>query len=116
MLLTVKILGCKLSFGDVRHSEMLIALLMCFPNVETLHIQVSETPFQHVLLFCSLGLLLANILHTWLSLVKDYVAPIRDTDTPYCFISNMLLPLVSLKKMLLPDYRSIYLLIFHPNH
>jgi hypothetical protein len=98
-------LGCKLSFGDVRHSEMLIALLMCFPNVETLHIQVSETPFQHVLLFCSLGLLLANILHTWLSLVKDYVAPIRDTDT-----------LVSLKKMLLPDYRSIYLLIFHPNH
>lgn len=37
---SVNILGCRLSFGDKKQSNMLLAFLGCFPNVETLHVQV----------------------------------------------------------------------------
>ena len=46
VLPSVKILAFKVNFGVIEDVKMLVTYLRCFPNVETLHIEVIWHPMQ----------------------------------------------------------------------
>uniref|UniRef100_A0A453PH51 F-box/LRR-repeat protein 15/At3g58940/PEG3-like LRR domain-containing protein n=1 Tax=Aegilops tauschii subsp. strangulata TaxID=200361 RepID=A0A453PH51_AEGTS len=43
VLPSVKILAFKVNFGVIEDVKMLVAYLRCFPNIETLHIEVNQS-------------------------------------------------------------------------
>jgi hypothetical protein len=45
MVPSVKILALKVNFGVLKEVKMLASILRCFPNVDTLHIEVTFCTF-----------------------------------------------------------------------